>query len=92
MRIVLKKPVKLGEEIAPVTELNMREEVVSGDLRGMKVSELADPPVEQALKLAGRLCGQTDLVMLKLSAVDTLEVVGAALGFFAGGLTDGKTP
>jgi len=97
MKITLKDPVSIGSDhtkgdgIINVSEFNMREKVVSGDLRGLKVSELADPPVEKALVLAGRLCGQLDLVMQKLSVRDTIEVVGAALGFFASGLTDGKT-
>lgn len=91
MKIVLKDPVLLGEG-EPIAELTMREKVVSGDLRGFKVSELGDPSVDVALKLAGRLCAQPDPVMARLSPRDTLEVIGAALGFFGSGLTDGKTP
>jgi hypothetical protein len=89
--IKLLEPVQVGTG-EPVTELNMREKIVSGDLRGMKVSDLADMPIDQILKVAGRLCAQPDTVMQKLCIADTLAVVEQATLFFVSGLPAGPTP
>jgi len=80
MKLALKNPVTLGEG-APVTELSFREELTAGDLRGVKLSALADPTADDMLKIAGRLSGQTDLVMNKLSLEDFASVVEAIRSF-----------
>lgn len=85
MKYVLKKPIQVGEGPL-VTELNFREEVVSGDLRGIKFSDLQDPKPEDILKIAGRLCGQTDVTLSKMHFVDLMEVTPLVLGFFTSGL------
>lgn len=90
MRLALKRPVSVGS--VEVTELVFREELVAGDLRGVKASSLSDPTIDDLLKISGRLCGQTDQVMSRLSVDDlgrVLEVVG---GFLSGGPPTGPTP
>lgn len=90
MKLVLKKPVSVGE--TTVAELSFREELVAGDLRGIKLSSLSDPASDDLLKIAGRLCGQTDAVMNKLSLADMSEVIGIIGGFLSGGLETGNKP
>lgn len=88
MKYALKKPISIGEG-PTLTELVFREEVVSGDLRGIKLRSLEDPATEDMLKIAGRLCAQPDVVMNKLSMEDlggVLEVIG---GFLSGGRMTG---
>lgn len=92
MRLVLKKPVMLGETGSPVSELLFREELVAGDLRGIKLSSLSDPTSDDLLKISGRLCGQTDLVMSKLCLADMAEVLSIVSSFLAGGLETGNKP
>lgn len=78
MKITLTKPVQFGDG-APITEITLREEMVAGDLRGIKASSLADPTFDDLLKIAGRLCSQPDGFMPKLGLADmtaVLEVVG----------------
>lgn len=101
MKITLKKPIVLTGKGAgdqptteTITDLVFRDEVVSGDLRGIKASSLADPPVEDLLKIAGRLCGQPELVMNRLG-MDDLGTVGLlVLDFLRAGETgaSGTTP
>ena len=90
MKYTLKKPIQIGESGPPITEFNFREEVCAGDLRGVKMSALSDPAPEDILKIAARLCGQTDVVMGKLSFGDTLAVAEAVGGFLAAGLETGS--
>lgn len=94
--ITLKKPIELigkdkGTQPLTVSELRMREEIVSGDLRGIKLRSLQDPTMDDLLKIGGRLCGQTDLVMGKLGLEDSGEVVNAVLDFLGAGQTTGTT-
>lgn len=81
MRYVLKKPIQVGDA-PPVTELNLREEVVAGDLRGVP---MRDPMLfDDLLKIAGRLCAQPDNVMARLSFQDLMEVAPLVAGFIGG--------
>ena len=89
MRLALKKPVQNGSET--VSELTLREDVIAGDLRGIKMSALADPSTDDLLKIAGRLCAQPDTVMSKLCPADMLAVMEATGGFLSAGLEIGKT-
>lgn len=89
MKYVLKKPIKVGDG-PEVTELHFREEVVSGDLRGIKFSDLQDPRPEDILKIAGRLSGRSDAELSRLSIADLMEVTPLVLGFFTTGLEIGK--
>lgn len=89
MKISLKRPITLVEGGVTVTELVFREDVVSGDTRGLKVSDLADPKTEDILKIAGRLCGQPDVVMSHLGFLDQLEVTKLVMGFLTAGQATG---
>lgn len=92
MKLALKKPIRLGDTTPEVTELTFREEVVAGDLRGMRDSSLADPLVEDVLKIAGRLTGQPDAVMNRLSPEDFGGVRAIIHGFFKAGPETGTKP
>lgn len=83
MKLTLKKPITVGE--TTVTELTFREEVVAGDLRDISLTRIPELQTGDVLKLAGRLTGQTDLVMAKLSFADLIEVTGVVSGFLFGG-------
>ena len=99
--IVLKKPIVLtgkgeGDKATTetITELHFREDIVSGDLRGIKASSLADPPVEDLMKIAARLCGQPEIVTNRLGMHDTGEVGALVIGFLRAGENEasGTTP
>lgn len=92
MKYVLKRPVKVGESSPEVTELVFRDEVVAGDLRGIRMSGLVDPSVDDLLKIGGRLCGQPEAVMNRLSPEDFGEVAAIVNGFFKAGPETGTKP
>jgi hypothetical protein len=81
---------KEGNTVSSVSELQFREKVVSGDLRGMKISSLSDPTTDDILKIAGRLCAQPDVVMARLSFPDLLGVTEIVGGFLSSGLPTGN--
>lgn len=91
MKLELKKPVMVGETGAPVTTLVFREEVVAGDLRGLKFSEMNDMKLDDVLKIAGRLCGQPDVVMNRLSLFDAGEVTKFVLPLLQDGPETGTS-
>lgn len=93
MKYTLKRPIRLTDASPEISELVFREEVVAGDLRGIRQSALAtDPLIDDVLKIAGRLCGQPDAVMNKLSVYDTGEVMALVHDFFKRGLETGTKP
>lgn len=92
MKLALKKPIRVGETTPEISELTFREEVVAGDLRGIRMSALADPSVDDLLKIGGRLSGQPDAVMNRLSPEDFGEVAALVNGFFASGPGTGTKP
>lgn len=88
MILKLKEPVTIGS--ITVTELNFRERVVAGDLRGVP---MRDPMYfEDLLKIAGRLCAQPDPVMNALGVEDAMEVVATVGGFIGGSQKTGPAP
>lgn len=88
MKIALQKPIAHGSE--SISELNLREEIVAGDMRGIP---MRDPPHwDDLLKIAGRLAAQPDAIMAKLSFADMQEVVLRVAGFMAAGQETGPTP
>jgi hypothetical protein len=91
VKLVLKKPIRLGESTPEITELVFRDEVVAGDLRGIKQSSLMDPLTDDILKIAGRLCAQPDAVMNRLSPEDFGEVLALVNDFFRAGPATGPT-
>lgn len=74
----LKDKVKLDDG-TELSELNVRETVVAGDLRGVHLSPA--PLVEEILTVAGRLCAQNTAVMNRLSGRDALRLCGEVSGF-----------
>jgi hypothetical protein len=90
VKIQLTKPVQVGTGPL-VEELTLREEVVSGDLRGVKWTALAESDHDALMRVAGRLCGQPDPVMMGLCLADTLRVVEVVSGFFSAGPETGPT-
>jgi hypothetical protein len=86
----LKRPVTVGSET--LAELNLREEVCAGDLRGVKLASLGDPTADDLLKLIARLSGRHDVEIAKLHPVDFLELSAAVVGFFGAGLETGTEP
>lgn len=94
MKYALKKPIELfnkeGISVQTITELNFREEVCSGDVRGLKSSAFADPMIEDILKVGGRLCAQPDVVMNRLSMADLDEVGVIVWGFLGAGRETGN--
>jgi hypothetical protein len=89
VKLVLKKPVVLDPKAAPISELTFREEVVAGDLRGIRAKALADPEFDDLLKIAARLCGQPAVVMNALGLEDFGRVTEAVAGFLSGGQPTG---
>ena len=88
-KVVLRKPIQIGEEGAPITELTFRDEIVAGDMRGVPIR---DPPYwDDVLKIAGRLCAQPDPVMNKLSMADLQEVFALVNSFTGSGPATGPT-
>lgn len=87
--LTLRRPIQVGEG-AEITELVFRDEIVAGDMRGIP---LRDPMLfDDILKLAGRLCGQTDVVMNRLRMDDLMEVAALVGGFTGAGPPTGPTP
>lgn len=86
----LSKPVTVAG--VTVTELKLRNEVVAGDLRGIKLAEFVRGlPVDDVLTIGGRLSGQTAAVMNGLSFQDLSELTGAIGGFLGLGPETGTT-
>lgn len=84
IKYALKKPIAHGDDM--ITELRFRDEVVAGDLRGIRFGK-EGLVTEDLLRIAGRLCGQTDPVMSKLSMPDFCAVSEMIGGFLGAGLT-----
>lgn len=68
-----------------ITVLTIREQTSAGDVRGIKLQDLGNPDASDMLKLIGRLSGQTENVMVKLSIPDLLALTAKVVGFFGFG-------
>lgn len=97
VKYTLKKPIRIlkanaeGPELVDeITSLTIRDEVVTGDLRGIPMREPMH--FDDIAKLLGRLAGQPDNVINKLSLVDLLEVGPLVMGFTGLGPTTGNPP
>ncbi len=90
MKYKLKKPIKLGEAGELISELVFREEMTAGDMRGIPVRDPMN--FEDVCKIAGRLTGQPDAVINRLSIADTGEVVRIVGGFLNAGQETGVEP
>ena len=96
MKLVLKRPLKVGDKGVELTELVLRERLCAGDYRGLKLGSLMtdakDVPVDDYLKIASRLSGQPDSVINDLCEADFAEVIAAISSFRQAGqklATDG---
>ncbi len=89
MKYSLIKPIAFGDG-PPVTELTFREEICAGDMRGIVMREAME--FGDMLKIAGRLCGQPDALMNKLSFADMLKVLEMVGLFMGAGPETGQTP
>jgi hypothetical protein len=88
--VILKLSSPVAHGSVTVTELNFREKVVAGDLRGVP---MRDPMhFDDILKIAGRLCAQPDPVMNALSIEDAMGVVETVGGFIGASQKTGKEP
>jgi hypothetical protein len=88
MKYTLKQPIPFGSET--ITELNIREKIVAGDLRGIP---MRDPMyTEDLLKIIGRLSAQPDPVINAMSIEDLMEVGAAIEGFTGRSRPTGTTP
>lgn len=85
MILKLERPLKIGEQGAQITELNLRERICAGDYRGLKLGSLmtavGDVPVDDYLKIASRLSGQPDAVINDLGEADLAAVINAINSF-----------
>ncbi len=96
MKYALKDPIAIlskdtGLPIETVSELTFRESVCAGDLRGIKASALGDPMIDDIIKIAGRLSGQSEAVMIRLSFQDLDEIGALVFGFLHAGRKTGTT-
>lgn len=83
MKLALVKPVTFGSEV--VSDLTFRDQIVSGDLRGgVSWTKIIDRDHDTIMRIAGRLCGQPDVVLNALGLRDTMEVTRIVLDFFSG--------
>lgn len=92
MKYMLKKPITVGEKGQPVTGLVFREEVVAGDLRGIKLGDMGNLLTDDMLRIAGRLSGQPDVVMNRLGLEDFARVIEIVLPFLNPGQQTGSEP
>jgi hypothetical protein len=90
VKYVLKRPIQLAEGEPAITVLTFREEVVAGDMRGIPVREPMH--FDDLFKLAGRLSGQPDAVINKMSFADMGEVISIVMGFTGAGQATGNGP
>lgn len=86
MKLVLTRPLKVGDKGVELHELTLRERLCAGDYRGLKLGSLMSTdagavPVDDYLKIASRISGQPDAVINDLSEEDLAAVVNAINSF-----------
>lgn len=95
MKYVLEEPVIItgnsGTALTEIRELEFREKVKAKDFRGLAMR--SEMTWDEMLTIAGRLCGQSDLVMGELSFAD-MQAINILIGGFLGGgeKATGETP
>lgn len=92
MKYTLQKPIKIGDA-EPIKELTLREDICAGDLRGIKLVQMAEMPTDDLLKIIGRISGRSQPELDKLSMADLGALGSLVLDFLGGGTTTaaGKT-
>lgn len=83
--IPLKHPIEVGKRT--ITELTMRRGKL-GDIKGIKLG--GDVPTEQLITIASRLAGEPTVVIERLDAEDSGEVMAIALDFYSRSLGGGR--
>lgn len=86
MKLVLKDPVQLGESL--ISELTFREKIIGNDLKGIAIRE--NMLYDDLLKIGGRLAGQTEVVMGKMSFHDVVKVAEIVASFLSDGQGTGS--
>lgn len=85
MKLVLERPLRVGDQGEQLTELVLRERICAGDYRGLKLGSLmttpAEVPVDDYLKIAARLSGLPDVVINDLGEADLAAVINAINSF-----------
>lgn len=85
MKLVLERPLRVGDQGEHLTELVLRERICAGDYRGLKLGSLmttpAEVPVDDYLKIAARLSGLPDVVINDLGEADLAAVINAINSF-----------
>lgn len=79
-----------GNETDRIKELHMRTEMCAGDLRGIPMRE----PLwaDDLIKLIGRMSGQPEVVVLKMSVYDMQGAGEVVMGFFHASPEDETVP
>lgn len=70
-----------GADGRELTSLTLRERVVAGDVRGIKLSQLEEVNADDYLRIIGRLSAQPDHVINRLSIQDVAGLVEVVVGF-----------
>lgn len=70
-----------------IAELNIREKVVAGDMRGLPLDKMEH---DHMIRLISRLSGQPEFVIAKLSIQDYVALAGKVDAFMEGGPQTGK--
>jgi hypothetical protein len=85
VKLVLERPLRVGDQGEQLTELVLRERICAGDYRGLKLGSLmttpAEVPVDDYLKIAARLSGLPDVVINDLGEADLAAVINAINSF-----------
>jgi hypothetical protein len=93
MKYTLQTPITIANDTT--SELTFRERVTGNDLRDVKFSDLQDPTPALVCKVASRLTGKPEAILLQMEMADQFEVTKLVLGFCTAGLktgTDASTP
>lgn len=91
MKYTLKFPVRATGSTPLITELQLREEIDGGVMRGVPQIELGKMDWEHYGKICGRLSGQNDTVMNRILVYDQRELMTIIAGFLALGLETGSS-
>lgn len=89
MKYTLKVPIEFGEN-QTLTELTLREKIVTGDMRGLPMRHPFHH--DEIIKLIARLSAQPDPVIHRMAFADYLEVSAIVARFMNPGQETGSEP
>ncbi len=87
MKYTLQSPLTIANETT--TEIIFRDEFTCNDMRDVKISELSDPTPAVICKIASRLSGKPEAILLRMAAADYFEVAQIIGGFYGAGRKTG---